>query len=86
MKNNINALEISWIQNVEKHLIGRKIVKVKYLSNQEATNIFGDSIRNRCISLLLDNGTWVYPSQDDEENGAGSLFTTCHDLPVIRVL
>jgi hypothetical protein len=38
------------------------------------------------IVLMLDDGTYIYPSRDDEGNGAGALFTSHADLPVIPVI
>ena len=41
---------------------------------------------SRCVVMILDNGTVVYPSQDDEGNGAGSLFTNDYKNPVLPVI
>jgi hypothetical protein len=34
----------------------------------------------------LDNGEMLYPSSDDEGNGAGALHTTIDELPIIPVI
>ena len=40
------------------------------------------------ISMQLDDGTWIYPSKDDEGNDGGALFTTSkveNCLPVMSI-
>ena len=40
------------------------------------------------ISMQLDDGTWIYPSKDDEGNDGGALFTTSKVescLPVMNI-
>jgi hypothetical protein len=44
---------------------------------------------NKCVVIVLDDGTLVYPSKDDEGNDAGALFyqkddTDDYVLPVLR--
>ena len=40
----------------------------------------------RPIQIRLEDGTWLTPSQDDEGNDGGSLFTNSKDLPTIPVI
>ena len=82
---NIEDLELFWTKKAKDLLLNRKIVKVKYLSMKETKEIFGYE-RHRCLAFMLDNYVWIFPSQDDEGNGAGSLFTTSKDLPTIPVI
>ena len=81
------------IQNPEKHwneaaanvLVGRTIVEARYMTAAEAER-FG--WRTRPVIFLLDDGTFVFPSSDDEGNGAGALFTnnpTAETLPVLSL-
>jgi len=41
---------------------------------------------SRAVMFRLSTGEWVYPSQDDEGNGPGSLFTTHQTLTTIPAL
>ena len=76
-----------WTDAASKLLLNRRIIKVEYLTAEDAYNIFGESgPRSRCIALLLDNNVCIYPSQDDEGNGAGALFTTDNELETIPVI
>ena len=70
----------SWTQRVAEKLVGRKIVKVRYMDEQEAEDSGFDS---RPIVLVLDDGFAIYPMQDDEGNDAGAIFTNITELSVI---
>lgn len=72
-----------WELYVTKALFGRKIVAARYLNDAEMENLGWDKSG---IVLLLDDGNYIYPSRDDEGNGAGALFTSHADLPVIPVI
>jgi hypothetical protein len=72
-----------WNKQARDMLIGRKIVKVEWMTSQEAEDC-GWSGRPICI--LLDNGIWIYPSRDDEGNDAGSLFSSNEEIPVLPVI
>jgi hypothetical protein len=65
------ATETKWTQYGEKHLVGRKIVAVRYLTRDEAEAL---GWNERSVVLVLDNGAALYPSADDEGNGPGALF------------
>ena len=52
-------------------LVGRKIVEVRYLDDEEAEDLGWD---DAAIVLVLDDGTRLYPSRDSEGNGPGVLF------------
>ena len=62
-----------WQKLVDKHLVGRKIVKVKWLSPEKSEEYFGWDAQP--CEIHLDNGTILSPSQDDEGNDAGAIFT-----------
>lgn len=73
-----------WIDVAKKQLLNRKIVDVRYLTIEEMENL---GWYERCVVMILDDGNMIYPSQDDEGNGAGALFTcdpTQPTLPVLR--
>jgi hypothetical protein len=74
--------EKNWIERSEKVLLGRRILKVRYMTKKEAEEMGWD---NRAIVIGLDNGTVIFPSMDDEGNNAGAIFTTDKDLPTIPV-
>ena len=74
---------MSWQSKVNKHLIGKKIVKVEWLDPKEADRLFGWDYQP--CEIHLDDGTILTPSQDDEGNNAGSIFTNIQDLRCIPV-
>ena len=74
-----------WQDRAEKVLLGRKIVKVEWLTDKECKD---SGWYNKPICMLLDDGTWIYPSKDDEGNDGGALFTTSKVescLPVMSI-
>ena len=60
-----------WNSYGNKHLKGRKIVGVRWLSPEECEDMGWYS---RPIVIQLDDGTLLFPSQDDEGNDGGALF------------
>ena len=62
-----------WLKKANKVFLGRKIVKVEWMSDKEIDNAGWDK---RPLCLLLDDGTWIYPMADDEGNEGGALYTT----------
>ena len=58
-------------------------VKVKWLSPEKSEEYFGWDAQP--CEIHLDNGTILSPSQDDEGNDAGAIFTNLKDLPCIPV-
>ena len=71
-----------WNKEANDLLLGKKIVKVEYMTKEEAEEI-GWTFRPVCIGL--DDGSWLYPSMDDEGNEAGALFSSNkkYEFPVI---
>lgn len=51
--------------------MGRKIVGARYMLPNEARN---HGWHRRPLVLILDDGTAIYPSSDDEGNDAGAIF------------
>ena len=72
-----------WTQRVSDLLLNKTIVEVAFMSDKEMRDHGWDS---RAVMFRLNTGEWVYPSQDDEGNGAGSLFTTHKQLSTIPAL
>ena len=73
----------SWTQRVAEKLVGRKIVKVRYMDEQETEDC---GFESRPIVLVLDDGNSIYPMHDDEGNDAGAMGTTFQKLPTIPVI
>jgi len=75
-----------WAAKASDVLLDRKIVKVKYMSDKEIVNIFGNHVYKAVICIKLDNGVWIYPSSDDEGNDVGALFTTSSELECVPTI
>jgi hypothetical protein len=74
-----------WTDKAKSILLDKKIVEVRYLTDDEMEML---GWYNKCVVMVLDDGTLVYPSKDDEGNNAGALFyqkEDCDDyvLPVL---
>jgi hypothetical protein len=65
------ATKLRWSKSGEEHLLGRTIVGVRYLTDEETEGL---GWMRAAIVLLLDNGTFILPSCDDEGNDAGALL------------
>lgn len=75
-------VEKRWTE-IAKMLEGRTIVKVRYLSEEEADDL---DWYCRPVVMFLDNGEYIFPMADDEGNNGGALATSYDDhdlLPVI---
>jgi hypothetical protein len=72
-----------WTDIAKQQLLNRKIVDVRYLSEEEAENL---GWTQRSVVMVLDDGNMIYPSSDDEGNDAGALFTCNADQPTLPVL
>jgi len=62
-----------WNKQASDYLVGRTILKVEWMSNDEAQDLGWYS---RPLAILLYNGVWIYPMRDDEGNDGGALFTS----------
>lgn len=58
---------------------GRKIVDVRHMTKAEMEREGWDDYRGPATVLVLDNGTILYPSMDEEGNGPGALFGATKD-------
>ena len=65
-------LNTRWETTANKILLGRKIVKIKWLTEDQAEQEFG--WRKRPVLLQLDDGTEIVPQMDDEGNDGGALL------------
>mgnify|MGYP003348420471 CR=1 FL=1 len=76
-------LRKKWSKLASDLLVGRKIVKVRYMTNEEQENHMWS---RKSVVIHLDNGVIIYPSADDEGNDAGAIFTTQGELSVLPVI
>ena len=82
-------LENYWTKLAGNVLLGKKIVHVKYMSEEEAEEFGWDY---RPVAFKLDDGTWVVAQSDDEGNDGGVLYYSHKDqnkyddwcMPVLR--
>ena len=72
-----------WTDKAAALLVGRTITEVRYLTDAERKGL---GWHGRPIAIRLDDGTWLWPSSDDEGNNAGALFTTDTTLMTIPVI
>ncbi len=70
-----------WEKLVSKHLVGKKIVKIKWLSANDTEQIYGWD--QQPCQIYLDDGTILTPQSDDEGNESGAIGTNLFDLPII---
>ena len=74
-----------WNKTANDLLLGKKIVKVEYMSSEEADKGMWYS---RPVRIILDDGTNILPMSDDEGNDGGALWLGSKDkediLPVLR--
>ncbi len=63
--------EDEWVERAKTNFVGRKIVNVRYMTHEEA---YAHSWNSRTVVFELDDGSFFYPSMDDEGNGAGAIF------------
>jgi len=78
----MKELEQKWTNDIAALLVGKKITKVRYMTEAERDQI---GWYGRPIVILLDDGTALYPSRDDEGNDAGAIFTNNDSLSTIPV-
>lgn len=76
-------IEARWKAQAKELLVGKKIVDVGYLTSGEAEAM---GWTKRPVVLTLDDGTYIFPSMDDEGNDGGALFSSNEGLPTIPVL
>jgi len=57
-----------------KDLIGKKIMAIRPISTKELEAEGWEGTNTATCVILLEGGTLLYPSQDDEGNGPGTLF------------
>ena len=59
------------LRRIASRLIGKRILNVRYLSQEEREAL---GWHQSCVVLELEDDVLLFPSRDDEGNGAGALF------------
>tara|TARA_Y100000592_G_scaffold93046_1_gene155631 strand:- start:248 stop:538 length:291 start_codon:yes stop_codon:yes gene_type:complete len=73
-------LKKMWTNSFKKHLVGRKITNIRYMTEKEKV----DWMWSHCaIVIELDDGQELIPWSDDEGNNAGALYV--HNFPDIKI-
>jgi|TARA_R110002020_G_scaffold168670_1_gene357572 hypothetical protein len=72
-----------WNKICQKHLIGKRIIQVRYMNQKELDDLGWEQTP---LVIFFNDGSYMFPSQDDEGNDGGSLFTSFKDLSVIPVI
>ena len=60
-----------WTKEAKRVLLNRKIVDVRYLTQEEVEEY---EWSKRPITFILDDGSWIVAQQDDEGNDGGVLW------------
>ena len=66
-----NSLSQQWKNRLSPELLGQRIGKMQYMRKKDAENM---GWYKRPLMLMLENGTWIIPQQDDEGNDGGALW------------
>ena len=66
-----NSLGQQWKNRLSPELLGQRIVRMHYMSKKDAEGL---GWYKRPLMLMLENGTWIIPQQDDEGNDGGALW------------
>ena len=69
--------EAQFKQSAEKLLLGRRIKEVRYMTAEEAGELYWTK---RPLVIILDNGSYLFPSADEEGNNGGALFVNQSDI------
>lgn len=69
-------MEKHWNEFAKKHLLGKTIASVRYMTKAEAKNMGWES---RPVTIFFTDGSYIFPSMDDEGNDGGALFGTTKD-------
>ena len=78
-----DELSKTWQKRIEKHLLGKSIIKIEYCSEELAEE---QGWSKRPIQLLLNNGVWLTMTSDDECNNGCAIHTNIKELPIIPII
>jgi len=65
-----NSLRQQWKNRLSPEILGQRIVRVRYMTKTEAEDWGWYSCP---LMMMLENGTWLIPSKDDENNDGGAI-------------
>ncbi len=82
MANNSDLVNI-WNLKCAKHLIGKTIKNVRYMTDKE---MIKNMWYKKPLVIFFTDGSYMYASADDEGNDAGALFTSFEELEVIPTI
>ncbi len=66
-----NSLGQQWKNRLSPEILGQRIVKMHYMSKRDAEKL---GWHKRPLMLMLENGTYIIPQQDDEGNDGGAMW------------
>jgi hypothetical protein len=75
--------EQKWTQDANKRFVGKKITAVRWMTDGEAER---SDWNHRPIILMLDDGEYIFPMQDDEGNNGGALADSIDSMETWPVL
>lgn len=76
-------LKAKWGMKCKRFLEGKTIKEVRYQTTEEMEAMGWYSA---ALVIWFTDGSFMFPSRDDEGNDAGALFTSDDDLMVIPVI
>ena len=65
------SLGQQWKNRLSPEILGQRIVRMHYMSKKNAEELVW---YKRPLMLMLENGTWIIPQQDDEGNDGGAMW------------
>jgi len=69
-------MEKYWNDLAKRNLLGKTIKSVRYMTKSEAENMGWES---RALAIFFTDGSFIFPSMDDEGNDGGALFGRTKD-------
>lgn len=79
-----DSLKREWADKAKAVLVGKTIASVRYLTDKETEDLMWSSAS---LLIVFTDGSYMFPSADDEGNDGGALFTNFGgDLDVIPVV
>jgi hypothetical protein len=72
-----------WEKDIRPVLKGKTIANVRYMTEKEMEGLGWYS---KALVIIFTDGTYMFPSADDEGNNAGALFTNIKGLETIPVI
>ena len=76
-------MEEKWTKQIADFIVGKTIKEVRYMTEEECKQMMW---YNRPLVIAFTDGSWMFPSMDDEGNDGGAMYTSDDKLPIIPVL